>query len=126
LESKHPDLFFHVSQQDFDAAVSNLNQKIPQLTQDQVTVALMQLVAMIGDGHTALYSPYPALPIYLRWFSDGLYVYATVPDYSRALGAKVVGIGDMPVDQANNAVSTVISHENDQWVREMSPTDLVE
>jgi uncharacterized protein (TIGR03437 family) len=124
LQSTHPDLFFHVSQQDFDAAVSNLNQTIPQLTTDQVTVALMQLVALLGDAHTALYPPYPILPLYFRWFSDGLYVYATVPDYSRALGAKVVGIGDMPVDQAYSAVSTVISHENDQWVRQRSATDL--
>jgi uncharacterized protein (TIGR03437 family) len=124
LENTHPNLFFHVSEPDFDAAVSDLNQKIPQLSDDQITVAMMQLVAMIGDAHTALYSPFAFLPIRVRWFSDGLYVNAAVPEYSSALGAKVTAIGNMPVDQAYDAVSTVISHENDQWVREVTETYL--
>jgi uncharacterized protein (TIGR03437 family) len=124
LENTHPNLFFHVSEQDFEAAVNALNQKIPQLSDDQITVAMMQLVASIGDAHTALYSPFPFLPIRVRWFSDGLYVNAAVPEYSQALGAKVIAIGNMPVDGAYDAVSTVISHENDQWVRELSETYL--
>jgi uncharacterized protein (TIGR03437 family) len=124
LESTHPNLFFHVSEQDFDAAVSDLNQKIPQLSDTQITVAIMQLVAMLGDAHTALYPPFASLPIRVRWFSDGLYVNAAAPEYSRSLGAKVIAIGNMPVDQAYNAVSTVISHENDRWVRERSETYL--
>jgi len=124
LESTHPDLFFHISEQDFDAAVSKLNQNIPQLSDDQITVAMMQLVAMIGDAHTALYSPFTPLPIRVRWLSDGLYVNAAAPQYSQALGAQVIAIGNMSANQAYDAVSTVISHENDNWVREMSETYL--
>jgi uncharacterized protein (TIGR03437 family) len=124
LESTHPDLFFHISEQDFDAAVSNLNQNIPQLSDDQITVAMMQLVTMIGDAHTALYSPFTPLPIRVRWLSDGLYVNAAAPQYSQALGAQVIAIGNMSANQAYGAVSTVISHENDNWAREMSETYL--
>jgi uncharacterized protein (TIGR03437 family) len=124
LRSTHPNLFFHVSAQDFNAAANDLNQRIPQLSDAQITVEIMKLVAMVGDAHTSVYSPFPFLPIRFRWFSDGLFVNAAAPEYSRALGAKVIEIGNLPVKQAYDAVSTVISHENDHWVREMTETYL--
>src|ERR1035438_8421330 len=124
LKSTHSNLFFHVSAQDFNTAVNDLNQRIPQLSDSQITVELMKLVAMVGDAHTSVYSPFPFLPIRFRWFSDGLFVNAAAPEDSRALGAKVIEIGNLPVKQAYDAVSTVISHENDQWVKEVSETYL--
>jgi uncharacterized protein (TIGR03437 family) len=124
LRSTHPNLYFHVSAQDLNAAVNDLNQRIPQLSDAQITVEMMKLVAMVGDAHTSVYSPFPILPIRFRWFSDGLFVNAAAPEYSRALGAKVIEIGNLPVKQAYDAVSTVISHENDQWVKEVSETYL--
>lgn len=124
LERTHPNLFFQVSSQDFNTAVQALNQNIPQMNDAQVTVAMMQLVAMVGDAHTAVHSPFTPLPVRFRWFSDGLFVNAAAPDYSQALGTKVIQIGNLPVDQAYNAISTVVSHENDYWVRETSETYL--
>jgi uncharacterized protein (TIGR03437 family) len=124
LRVTHPNLFFHVSQQDFNAAVSSLNQNIPQLSDAQITVGMMQLAAMVGDAHTSVHSPFTPLPIRFRWFSDGLFVNAAAPEYSQALGAKVIAIGNLPVDQAYAAIGAVVSHENDYWVREMSETYL--
>lgn len=125
LESTHPNLFFQVSEQDFNAAVNDLNQSIPQLNDDQITVRMMKLVAMVGDAHTVVYSPlFTFLPIRFRWFSDGLFVNAAAPEYSQALGAKVIQIGNLAVDQAYAAVSTVIPHDNNYWVREMTETYL--
>ena len=123
LESTHPNLFFHVRAQDFNGAVNDLNQSIPQLSDDQITVRMMQLVAMVGDAHMVVYSPlFAFLPI--RWFSDGLLVNAATPEHRQALGVRVIQIGNLPVDQAYDAVSTVIPHENDYWVREMTETYL--
>src|ERR1035438_7154238 len=124
LKSTHSNLFFHVSAEDFNAAVDDLNQGIPQLSDTQIKVRMMKIVAMLGDAHTAVYSPFAFLPIRFRWFGDGLFVNAAAPEYGRALGAKVIEIGNLPVDQAYDAVSMVISHENDQWVRELTETYL--
>ena len=120
LRSTHPNLYFHVSAQDFNAAVNDLNQRIPQLNDGQITVEMMKLVALVGDAHTSLWAQFTPLPVRLQWFSDGLFVNGAAPEYSRALGAKVLEIGNLPVDQVYAAISTVISHENDQWVRQMS------
>jgi hypothetical protein len=124
LQKVHPNLFFRISQQDFNAAVNDLNQQIPQLSDDQIVVGLMKIAALPGDGHTNLWSPFAVLPIGLRWFSDGLFVVSAAQDYQRALGAKVVQIGGMTAGQAYAAVTAVISHENDQWVREVSASYL--
>ena len=74
LKSTHSNLFFHVSAQDFNTAVNDLNQRIPQLNDGQITVGMMKLVAMLGDAHTAMYSRFAFLPIRFRWFGDGLFV----------------------------------------------------
>jgi hypothetical protein len=80
---------------------------------------------MAGDAHTVVYSPFFAdLPIRFRWFSDGLFVNAAAPEYSRALGAKVIRIGNLQGDQAYDAIGTVIPHDNDYRVREMTETYL--
>jgi uncharacterized protein (TIGR03437 family) len=120
LRSTHPNLFFHVSAQDFNAGVSDLNQRIPQLNDGQITVEMMKLVAMVGDAHTTLWAQFTPLPVRLQWFGDGLFVNGAAPEYSRALGAKVIEIGNLPVDQAYAAIGTVIPHDNEQWDREMS------
>jgi uncharacterized protein (TIGR03437 family) len=124
LQKVHPNLFFQISPQDFNAAVNGLNQQIPQLSDDQIIVGLMKIAALPGDAHTNLWSPFEVMPIGLRWFSDGLFVVSAAQDYQRALGAKVVQIGGMTTDQAYDAVAAVISHENDQWVREVSASYL--
>src|SRR5262249_30369126 len=64
-------------------------------------------------------------PLRLYWFSDGLYVIAATPDYQRALGARLVRIGDTDIAQAYSSVTALISHENDQWPLEQSPHYLV-
>ncbi len=124
LRATHPNLFFHVTESEFDAAVNDLARRMPQLSDNQITVEMMKLVAMVGDAHTWVGSPFPLLPIRFRWFSDGLFVNAAAPEYGRALGARVVEVGNLPVDRAYAAVGAVISHENDQWVREASQTHL--
>jgi hypothetical protein len=113
LERMHPNLFFHVSAADFNAAVNELNQSIPQLSDAQIVVGMMKLVAMVGDEHTVVVPPFTPLPIRFRWFSDGLFVEATSADYSQVEGAKVIQIGNMSTDQAYAAIDTVVAHQND-------------
>jgi hypothetical protein len=94
--------------------------EFPKLNDGTITVELMKLVAMVGDAHTSLWAEFTPLPVRLQWFSDGLFVNGAAPEYRRALGAKVIEIGNLPVDQAYAAIGTIIPHENEQWVRQMS------
>lgn len=122
----HRNAFFQISPTQFNQTVSDLDRDIPSLSDQQIIARLMQLVALIGDAHTSLSAagslqPLKQYPVRTYWFSDGLRVTQTTAPYRFALGAKVVRVGSTDVDAAYNAIGSLISHENDQWVRSQSP-----
>jgi uncharacterized protein (TIGR03437 family) len=127
LPALHPNLFFQTPRGAFNQAVSDLRDAIPQLSDTEVMVGLARIVALPGDGHTSLYltqagASFHTLPLNMRWFEDGLYITAAGTDYPKAVGARVLRIGDRSVDEAYQAIASIVSHENDSWVRDFSPT----
>jgi hypothetical protein len=130
LPKLHPNLFFQVSRTEWTGAVAELRAMIPQLSDVEVMAGLARVTAMVRDGHTNLFltqrnSSFRLLPLQMRWFEDGLFITSAGQDYPRALGARVVQIGDVPLDRAYLLAGGIISHENDSWVREISPQYLL-
>ena len=130
LPALHPNLFFQTPRSEFDRAAADLRAAIPDLNDAEVMVGLARITALPGDGHTNLSlsqrnSVFHFLPLQLRWFEDGLFVTLASQDYARAVGRKVIQIGDRSAAEAHQMVAAIISHENDSWVREIGPTYLV-
>jgi hypothetical protein len=126
LPALHKNLFFQVSRAQFNQAVADLDRDIPTLSDAEIISRMMQIVALAGDAHTSLSAqgsafPLAQYPLRMTWFSDGLYVTQTTAPYRRALGAKLIKIGNTDVATAYTLVSSNISHENDQWVKATSP-----
>jgi len=87
----------------------------------------MKLVASANVGHTAIYLPEMKLGFWpaaltFRWYTDGLAVTAAAPVYAEALGTHVLQIGSMTPAELLALVAPFISHENDTWLRELSPS----
>src|SRR5262249_56043300 len=102
--------------EEFEAAVADLEGSIARLSDDEIVVELMRLVASVGDGHTSLQqgaASWSRLPLRLRRFSDGLRVVAIGRDHAAALGAKVVTIGGVAAGEAWTRVAEIVSHDND-------------
>ena len=110
LPRLHANAFHTVSRQRFAAEVTVLDTAIPRLNADQVVVGLMRLVALVGDGHTHLGLPpdWPRYPVELVWFGDELRVVATTDAYRAAAGAKVLGIGNVPLDSVMVLASQLV------------------
>jgi len=130
LPKVHPNFYSLVPQAQFNQAVSSLNDAIPNLTDAAVMTGMAAIVALAHDGHTSLSltqvnSSFHLLPVRVQWFNDGLFVTSASAAYARALGAKVLGIGDLSADDAYAAVVPIVSHENDIWVRAYSSNYLV-
>lgn len=129
LPRRHKNLFFQMSKDEFERAVAQLDQQIPSLTDDAIMVNMARIVAMAGDAHTRLRLPesgrFHFYPLELYAFKDGWFVTRATTEYSRASGARLVKIGDTPVEQAYAAVSTVIPHENDAQVKNAAPLYLL-
>src|ERR671916_608284 len=99
LPRLHVNAFHTVSREAFAQEVSRLNDAIPQMRNEEVLTGLMRVVALIGDGHTHLDLPvsFPRYPIELHWFGEELRVIAAAHPYHGALGARVLGIGTIPL-----------------------------
>ena len=125
LPSRHKNAFFHTSRQTFETAAATLREEIPSLQDHQVVVRMMRLVALIGDAHTNLYGyPFSRLPIRAYWFDDHLFVTRATSAHHDLLGLRIVAVNDRPIEEVSAALATIISHENDSWLRSQLPAFL--
>lgn len=128
MAKTHRNLFHTMTREQFEAAVKKLDERIPTLADHEIVVELMRIVAMIGDGHTAVRinqrfkSVYP-LKLYL--FKDGLFVQAAASEYRDAVGARVVRIGNGDTEQALRAVSELAWRDNEMGMKAIAPRLLV-
>ncbi|MXO61160.1 hypothetical protein GRI89_16575 [Altererythrobacter salegens] len=127
LRARHANLFHQVSEQQFDAAVAELDARIPTARRNEIIVGMMRIAAMIGDGHTRIEPrkdtafKFPSLPLKLYLFDDGLYVRAVRPDQRALLGGRVTAIGGVPIEKAIERVNPLISTDNAMGRKLMAP-----
>jgi hypothetical protein len=117
ITTKHRDPFHFISKAEFDQAVSNLRQRIPSMKDYEVVAGLQRLAALIGDGHTFLDTSglYARFPLEAFWFGNDLRVTRATPEYRKALGAKIVSIGSVPIAEAHKRIQQFVSQAENQW-----------
>ena len=124
-ETVHEDysfLFKKVTSKQWDAAVAELHDQIPNMADHEVMVGLTRIISMFKYGHTDLgfrraKVDYFKLPINLYQFNDGVYIEGADKANEKALGAKVLKIGDTPIDKALEMIYPTVPAENDQFFR---------
>jgi hypothetical protein len=118
IRTHHRDPYHNISQADFDHAISDLESRIPSMKSYEVAVSLQALAAMIGDGHTFLdtHNLYRHLPIEVSWFGDELRVIRAAPPYRSALGAKIIRIGEVPIQDVQHRLVSVIPQHESRWL----------
>ena len=127
LPNRHINAFHTVSRDTFASEVSRLDAAIPRLNGDEILVAFMRIVALVGDGHTHLDLPPDSLryPIELHWFGEELRVIAAAAPYYKAVGARIVAIGSTPIqDVMQGAIQLVPRGENDGRTRFLATRQL--
>ncbi len=127
LEKRHKNLFHSVTHEEFARAVSELDRAIPELPHHQIIVRMQQIAALVGDGHTGVHLPpyFTLYPISLYWFGNELRVMAATAAYQRAVGTRVVQIGQLPIDEVQSRVRTCMpsaQNENEWYVLSASPS----
>jgi tetratricopeptide (TPR) repeat protein len=115
-----------MTREQFDTAVKNLDEHIPSLSRNQIIVEITRIVAMIGDGHTYMeLQPPPTnfrhYPLKLYWFPDGVYVLKADQKYAAAVGGRIVQLGRVSGQNAYDAVSKIVPHDNESQIKWMTP-----
>lgn len=125
LRREHRNPFHRTSRSAFDDAVRHLHARIPSLAGHEVVVEMARLVAMLGDGHTALrladVPGFRRYPLALYRFSDGLFVRAVGREHGAAAGARLLAIGGTPAEEAYEAMRPIVSRDNEMGVRATAP-----
>jgi hypothetical protein len=97
----------------WNAAAARLSAQVPWLTNRQVIVRLLRMVAMIHDDETLFDLPAPPFyPIAAHWLGSHLYL-LTVPSSDRQLlGAELVSIDGYPIDAVLSALRPEIDYQD--------------
>lgn len=130
LTTRHREPFRTISEEKFTAAVADLNDRIPTLTDQQIVFGFIQLAAMIRDGHTFITPLQEGLdfhmyPLRLYWFSDGLYIIDAHAPYQDSIGKRVLSIGAFTVDEAYELIKPTISSDNDMSALAIAPIRMI-
>ena len=130
MPKRHKNLYHAVSKEAFDQAVADLDAALPTLQPHQIVVRLQQIAALVGDGHTGVHLPdaFHRYPLGLWWFGSELRVTGAGREYEKALGARVVAIGGMPLDEVQKRVIRCFpsaENENAWYVLSTSPAFMI-
>src|SRR5262249_52705454 len=112
LPKRHKNLFFKLSEEEFEQEVKSLEARAPTLSDSEIALELMRITARIGDGHTqsdaaALGSTF--FPLWIKHFAEGWFVIQTIDQYKQALGARLIEIEGVKIEQAAQAVRDLIA-----------------
>ena len=120
MPKKHGNLFHSISREQYELAFDDLERRLPEMTDNQVKLGIMQIVASVNDGHTHVRLDTlknHMLPIRLHYFADGLFVESTDKAYSNLLGGKVLRLGSMSVEEAYKSVRSLVSLDKENELR---------
>ena len=134
MEAIHPNLFFAVPESEFDAAVDDLRAAIPSMSDAEVVVALMRLVALPGsrgrDGHSGLWPggqrpPFHRYPLRVYDFDDGMVVAAATEPYAGLVGSHVLALAGRDLDEVEALVEPMVPRDGPETVRSFLPEFLL-
>jgi tetratricopeptide (TPR) repeat protein len=130
LPKRHKNLFAAMTRGQFEQAVKLLDERIPSLTEQQIFVEMMRIVARVEDGHTRITKDEPGgftirqYPLRLYLYRDGLFVQAAAPEYARAAGARVTKIGNATAEQAMRVARECQTYDNEMTIKNRLPNIL--
>ena len=122
VHQDYPFLFKKISAEEFDSKVGELHTAIPQMQEHEILVGFARLIASFKYGHTSLglrqnLVSLHRMPLLLYQFDDGVYLTGVHKKYKEALGARLLEIEGMPIEEVQKMVRAVIPAENDQFVK---------
>ena len=115
IPTRHANAFHTIDPLTWTEAAAAADERLPTLSATTAPVALRELAARIGDGHTAVRLPEARrLPIGMFWFGDELRIVETDAAHAELLGARVLRIGDRSAHDARRTAQRLMAREN-RW-----------
>ena len=111
LPLRHKNAFHLMKRGEFEKAVSSFDADIPKLTNEEIFVRFLKLIAMVGDGHTSIEEAsllgLGIYPIRFEVMQGQLFVTSADSSYAEIAGGNVIRIGDTAVADAIKRVGEI-------------------
>lgn len=124
----HVNLFHTMTPAQLDAAVADLDRRLPSLNTDEIIVGFARVTALVQDGHSGVLGPLTfnaatTYPIRLNWYPNGIFVEAAPAEYASLVGGRLVRVGNAPAERAYAEISALVPHDpaNDGLQRVIGP-----
>ena len=117
---------FELLYPNFDKEIESLQADLSRLDDAEILLRVMRIVASAHVAHNRVQIPLgmgflTRLPLTFYWFTDGLAVTAAAPEYSAALGARVLSIGGLSPEKFLTDLEPYVSYENDAELHHNAP-----
>ncbi|MES2774233.1 MAG: hypothetical protein V4722_08620 [Bacteroidota bacterium] len=127
----HINPYHSTDKKTFENFVANLDNKIDKLSQNEIIVELMRMVAMVKDGHTAInffdmhrngnetppVISFHVLPISTYAFDDGIFIIKAADEYKDLIGKKILQVGKTDVQTYYQQLSALMQRDNDTHIK---------
>ncbi len=114
----------------FIREAQDLRRAVPGMSDAEVLMGMMRLLAILDDGHTGIYGPdsdspmeigRKLLPLKLYWFAEGVYITDGIGAAARNAGSRVVKFGDLPAEEVLERLASLRGTDNPMTWKWMGP-----
>ncbi len=117
MERVHYDSFRKVSQAELKREIQGLSNEVEKLTDNQIIVRMMRIMAMIGDGHTVCFPEAvpgwtQSVPLQFELFPEGVFIISADSSHADLVGGQVLRVGDHKVERVIQQLDPIISKDN--------------
>lgn len=122
LAIRHANVYHKLTKEEYENEFDNLRKEVPKLKDYEIKLKICQIIASVGDAHThmlidnVVYNQ-RSYPFKLTWFEDKLKVVSIDKEHKDLIGNDLIAINDISIKEVVKRVNTLISHENEQWLK---------
>ncbi|WP_294370874.1 S41 family peptidase [uncultured Clostridium sp.] len=126
LPKKHVDLFFNMSEDDFNGQIDELKNNVSKLNDEEVVAGIYKIVADVSDAHTKAYRNYEKrYPLQFYYFNNDIYLINTTEEYSEAMNCRLKKINGIDIYKVEELLTPLIAKENEWNIKKMLPSLLM-
>lgn len=123
LPRKHPNLFFKISEKEFESKIDTLKNSVKDLNDDEICAGICEIVASIGDAHTKANIDYSKrYPVEFYYFNKDIYLINTTNEYKQALNCKLIKVNNLDINKVEKLLEPLIAHENEANIKKTLPS----
>jgi hypothetical protein len=122
LPNKHPNLFFKVSEEQFNKEIDDLKNSVDNLNDDEIIDGIYKIAASVGDAHTKIKRDFSKqYPMKFYYFKDGISVIDTTDEYKESLYSKLIKINGQDIKSIEDKIAPLVANENEESIKKALP-----